>query len=84
MGGETTLQERQKCESVQREPCFSCMAHVQREQLRGTYNMLIDVAYTGIVTIGVKVKSTPAPVTIALSMCMTTEPVEGRDEVFPV
>ena len=44
MGGETTLQERQKCESVQREPCFSCMAHVQREQLRGTYNMLIDVA----------------------------------------
>ena len=29
-----------------------------------------------------KVKLTPAPVTLALPMCTTTEPVEGRNEVL--
>jgi len=55
--------------------------------------MLIHVAYAGIVILGVtevnvgsflKVNSTPVPVTFALSMCTTTEPVEGRDEMLPV
>ena len=52
----------------------------------------MDVTYAGIVIVGVtevnvgsfvKVKSTPVPVKVALSMCTVTEPVEGRDEVFP-
>jgi len=51
------------------------------------------IAYKGIVILGVtevnvgsflKVNSTPVPVMFALSMCTTTEPVEGRDEMLPV
>ena len=62
------------------------MVHFER------VHICTDVAYAGIVILGVtevnvgsfvKVKSTPVPVTVALSMCTVTEPVEGRDEVFP-
>ena len=51
------------------------------------------IANAGIVILGVtevnvgsflKVNSTPVPVMFALSMCTTTEPVEGRDEMLPV
>ena len=47
--------------------------------------------YAGMVTLGVteekmgsrlKVNSTPVPVTLALPMCTTTEPVEGRSELL--
>ena len=53
----------------------------------------VHVAYAGMVILGVtevnlgsflKVNSTPVPVTFALSMCTTIEPVEGRDEMLPV
>ena len=53
----------------------------------------VHVAYAGMVILGVtevnvgsflKVNSTPVPVMFALSMCTTTEPVEGRDEMLPV
>ena len=49
--------------------------------------------YAGMVILGVtavnmgsllKVNSTPAPVTLALLMCTTTEPVEGKNKVLPV
>ena len=47
--------------------------------------------YAGMVILGVteekvgsrlKVKLTPVPVTLALPMCTTTEPVEGRSELL--
>ena len=54
---------------------------------------MYQLTYTGIVFCGVteekvgsllKVNMTPSPVTLALPMCTTTEPVEGRNEVLPV
>ena len=63
------------------------MVHIKR------VHICTDVAYAGIVILGVtevnvgsfvKVKSTPVPLTIALSMYTVTEPVEGRDDVLPV
>ena len=54
---------------------------------------MYQLTYAGIVILGVteekvgsllKVKLTPAPLTLALPMRTTTEPVEGRSEVLPV
>ena len=63
------------------------MVQIERVQI----NMLIT--YAGIVILGMtevnvgsflKVNSTPVPVMFALSMCTTTEPFEGREEMLPV
>ena len=52
---------------------------------------MYQLTYAAMVLVGVteekvgsllKVKLTPAPVTFALPMCTTTEPVEGRSEVL--
>ena len=52
-----------------------------------------QLTYAGMVILGVtekkvgsllKVNLTPSPVILALSMCTTTEPVEGRSELLPV
>ena len=54
---------------------------------------MYQLTYAGMVILGVtaanmgsllKVKLTPVPVTLALPMCTTTEPVEGRDKMLPV
>ena len=54
---------------------------------------IYQLTYAGMVCDGstsvkvgsfLKVNSTPAPVTLALPMCTTTEPVEGRSELLPV
>ena len=52
-----------------------------------------QLTYAGMVILGVtekkvgsllKVNLTPSPVILALPMCTTTEPVEGRSELLPV
>ena len=52
---------------------------------------MYQLTYAGMVTRGVteekvgsllKVNSTPSSVTLALPMCTTTEPVEGRNEML--
>ena len=52
---------------------------------------MYQLTYTGMIICGateekvgplLKVNVTPIPVTLALSMCTTTEPVEGRNEVL--
>ena len=52
---------------------------------------MYQLTYAGMVILGVteekvgsllKVNSTPSPVTLALPMCTTTEPVEGRNELL--
>ena len=52
---------------------------------------MYQLTYAGMIILGVteekvgsllKVKLTPSPVTLALPMCTTTEPVEGRNELL--
>ena len=62
-----------------------------RHTLQFSECRMYQLTYAGMVILGVteekvgsllKVNSTPAPLTLALPMCTTTEPVEGRNEVL--